>query len=104
MDKRFNQFTKGTKDIVLKNSLSVIYTRVSSKEQLDNASLETQLKYCKKYAEENNLNVVECFGGTYESAKNDERKEFQKMLSFVKKRKNIGYIIVYSYDRFNINR
>ena len=47
------------------------------------------------------LIVVEYFGGTYESAKDDEREEFQKMLSFVKKKKSIGYIIVYSYDRFS---
>ena len=45
---------------------------------------------------------MESFGGTYESAKNDERKEFNKMLSFVKKSKEkIPYIIVYSVDRFS---
>ena len=88
MDKRFNQFAKGNKENNINSSMSVIYTRVSSKDQLNNASLDTQMKYCKQYAEDNNLRVVECFGGTYESAKNDERKEFQKMLSFVKRRKS----------------
>lgn len=45
--------------------------------------------------------MIEYFGGTCESAKSDERKEFQKMLNYVKRRINIGYIIVYSYDRFS---
>jgi DNA invertase Pin-like site-specific DNA recombinase len=40
------------------------------------------------------------FGGTYESAQTDERKEFNNMLSFVKKsRDKISCIIVYSVDR-----
>lgn len=48
-----------------------------------------------------NIEVIEYFGGTYESAKSDERKQFQKMLTFVNRRKDISYIIVYSYDRFS---
>ena len=80
----------------------VIYTRVSTKEQAENnASLETQKKYCLEFANRKNIEVIEYFGGTYESAKSDERKHFQKMLSFVKRKKDISYIIVYSYDRFS---
>src|ERR1035437_10059130 len=82
---------------------SVIYTRVSTKEQADNnMSLDTQLKICKQFANKNGYIIMESFGGTYESAKNDERKEFSKMLSFVKKSKDkISHIIVYSVDRFS---
>jgi site-specific DNA recombinase len=82
---------------------SVIYTRVSTKEQADtNMSLETQRKICEQYANKNGYIILESFGGTYESAKNDERKEFSKMLAFVKKSKEkISYIIVYSVDRFS---
>ena len=102
VDKRFNRFKKGTESLQVSKTEAVIYTRVSTKEQADNnASLETQMKHCKKYAEEKGLEVVEIFGGTYESAKDDERKEFQKMLSYVKRKKSIGYVIVYSYDRFS---
>ncbi|WP_010180414.1 recombinase family protein [Aquimarina agarilytica] len=99
----FNQFAKKSNTPQLKtDGKAVIYTRVSTKEQAENnASLETQLKYCKECASKKGLEVIEYFGGTYESAKSDERKEFQKMLSYVKRRKNIGYIIVYSYDRFS---
>lgn len=99
----FKQFTKQSKSIQFKtDGKAVIYTRVSTKEQADNnASLETQLKYCKEYALKKNIEVAQYFGGTYESAKSDERKQFQKMLTFVKRRNDIGYIIVYSYDRFS---
>jgi len=99
----FNQFAKEGKAIKLRtDGKAVIYTRVSTKEQAENnASLETQLKYCNQLAVKKGLEVIEYFGGTYESAKSDERKEFQKMLNYVKRRSNIGYIIVYSYDRFS---
>lgn len=81
----------------------VIYTRVSSKEQMDtNQSLEWQKKYCDEYAIKNQLNIKGYFGGTYESAKSDERKEFNRMLKFVRASKEkIAYILVYSLDRFS---
>jgi site-specific DNA recombinase len=85
-----------------KRTGAVIYTRVSSKEQFDNnASLETQLKYCQLYASKRGFSVSNYFGGTYESAKTDERKEFTKMLKYVKANPHIGYIIVYSFERFS---
>jgi site-specific DNA recombinase len=84
------------------NNNAIIYTRVSTKEQADtNTSLGTQKRYCEKYATTNGLNVVAYFGGTHESAKSDDRKEFQKMLKYVKQSGSIGFIIVYSYDRFS---
>lgn len=102
VDIRFKRFSKGDELRQVAKTEAVIYTRVSTKEQADNnASLDTQLKHCKKYAEEKGLDVVDFFGGTYESAKDDERTEFQKMLSFVKRKKSIGFVIVYSYDRFS---
>ncbi len=68
-------------------------------------SLETQKRYCEKYAERSSLSVIQSFGGTYESAKTDERKEFKRMLDFVKRQQHsagrISYIIVYSADRFS---
>ena len=67
---------------------AVIYTRVSTKEQADtNQSLETQKKYCLQYALKHDLNVLGFFGGTYESAKTDERNEFNSMIRFVKNQK-----------------
>jgi site-specific DNA recombinase len=81
----------------------VIYTRVSSKEQADkNLSLETQLTAIDAYAQRNNLMVQAYFGGTYESAKSDGRKEFMRMLNYIKKHKGqIKQLLVYSIDRFS---
>ena len=99
------QFAKGKsceeKELGVQNC--VIYTRVSSKEQMDtNQSLEWQKKYCMEYAVKNKLNIQGYFGGTYESAKSDERKEFTRMLKFVKSSKDkISFILVYSLDRFS---
>jgi len=88
---------------VARGKVAVIYTRVSTKEQAEtNQSLETQLERCRFYAGKHGYEVAGEFGGTYESAKNDERKEFKVMLDFVRKSKlRIGYIIVYSHDRFS---
>ena len=99
----FKQFAKkSNKEQLRSDNKAVIYTRVSSKEQMEKgASLDTQKKYCKLFAVRKGLDVVEYFGGTYESAKSDERKEFQKMISYVRRKKDISYIIVYSYDRFS---
>jgi site-specific DNA recombinase len=99
----FKTFAKGTHKTRIKGSNCVIYTRVSTKEQADNnLSLDTQKKGCEMFAKKGNLQIMGYFGGTYESAKTDERKEFNNMLSFLKKsREKISYIIVYSVDRFS---
>lgn len=99
----FDQFAKGKKQLTTKTNNCVIYTRVSTKEQADNnMSLETQRKMCEQFALKNQYAILGSFGGTYESAKTDERKEFNRMLNFVKKsREKISHIIVYSVDRFS---
>ncbi len=82
---------------------AITYTRVSTAEQMEtNFSLETQKKYCLEYAQKNKMNVLMEFGSTYESAKTDDRKEFQRMLKYIKLNKGkISYLIVYSLDRFS---
>jgi site-specific DNA recombinase len=100
--KSFESFTTKAETSKRGQNGAVIYTRVSTKEQADNnASLGTQKKYCEMYAKRRNLNIVEYFGGTHESARSDERKEFQRMLDYVKHKPDVTFIIVYSYDRFS---
>lgn len=83
------------------NNHAVIYTRVSTKEQAENnLSLDTQKKYCQQFAEKQKLIIRGYFGGTYESAQTDERREFKNMLSFVRKN-SVSHIVVYSIDRFS---
>jgi site-specific DNA recombinase len=100
----FEKFGRRAKPFeVARSSNAVIYTRVSSKEQADtNLSLHTQKNLCEQYAQKNKFSLLGCFGGTYESAKTDERKEFNRMLGFVRRsRQRISHIIVYSVDRFS---
>ncbi len=99
----FSQFAKGRKKSKANGGNCVIYTRVSTKEQADNNfSLDTQKRACEQYAKKQGYSVVGYFGGTYESAKTDERKEFNNMLNFVKKSSDkVSCIIVYSVDRFS---
>ncbi len=101
----FSSFAKNSKNKTPKveGTNVVIYTRVSSKEQADkNLSLETQLKAIDEYAMRNNLKVQAYFGGTYESAKTDGRKEFMRMMEYIKKHKGqIKQLLVYTIDRFS---
>jgi site-specific DNA recombinase len=81
---------------------AIVYTRVSTKDQADNnTSLATQKNQCDNLALQKGYTVLAHFGGTYESAKSDERNEFKRMIKFAKQNKTVGYIIVYSYDRFS---
>jgi site-specific DNA recombinase len=102
--KYFAPFTK-VKDTAKKRTgtNALIYTRVSSKDQADTGcSLETQLKICEEHAARKGYEVLERFGGTYESAKDDERKEFKRMLNFITRHKNkVDTILVETVDRFS---
>ena len=97
----FRSFAPQSKKKFATGVNAVIYTRVSHHSQEENTSLESQRKYCENFAQRRELNIVEYFGGTYESAKTDDRKEFNRMLDFVKRSKNITYVVVYSYERFS---
>lgn len=84
------------------NRQSVTYTRVSTKEQAEgNLSLDTQKKACNQLAVKQDYKILAYFGGTYESAASDERKEFKRMIEFCQKQKANIKIIVYSLDRFS---
>ncbi len=98
----FTKYAKGEEVIAIEANECVIYTRVSSKEQMENMSLESQMKACTQYAEKSGYSILGYFGGTYESADSDERKEFKRMIEFCK-RKKAGRlkIIVYSLERFS---
>lgn len=100
----FKKFGKGSKPILTGSNECIIYTRVSSAKQMDGLSLEVQLKGTTEYAKKNNLTVKEHFGGTYESAAKDERKEFQRMIKYLKETKyKVSKILVYSLERFSRN-
>jgi DNA invertase Pin-like site-specific DNA recombinase len=56
-------------------------------------------KVFTEYAQKNEFEIKGYYVGNYESSKTDERKEFGRMLKFVKTSKEkIVYILVYSLD------
>ena len=107
MDETLNRltkkFAKGKKVEYKKGGRAVIYIRVSTKEQEDGFSPETQKEHCYGWAKNHDYEVVKCFEGDYESAKSDtKRKRFNEMLRFVKDKKNkIDAVIVYNMSRFS---
>ncbi len=82
---------------------AVIYTRVSSKEQYDtNLSLDFQKKAIEEYAKRTGTTIVASFGGIYESAKTDGRKEFNRMLDYIKQKKGrVNQVLIYTLCRFS---
>jgi site-specific DNA recombinase len=89
---------------------AVIYLRVSTKKQVskdddpDGYSLPAQREACERKAETLDAEVVEVFVDRGESAKTADRREFQRMLAFVKEAKDIDYVILDKVDRFARNR
>ena len=84
---------------------AVIYIRVSDPSQIENNSLETQLKVCQNYAERNGLQIVELFSEEGVSAKTvHNRPEMRRLLRYCTEKKNkISKVIVYKMDRFARN-
>jgi len=79
----------------------VIYCRVSTKEQVDGTSLESQERICREWADRQGVTIVQVFVDKGESAKTADRTEFIKAISLCAQRKNaVRYFIVYKLDRF----
>jgi site-specific DNA recombinase len=102
LDHKFGRKSK-TKIKKVDSKMVIKYTRVSGKKQFDtNESIENQNKAINEFASRYNLEIVASFGDTYESAKTDERKEFQRMIDFCKRsRGKISTILVYKMTRFS---
>jgi len=80
----------------------VLYTRVSSDQQVDNTSLDQQEKIGKEYCKRKNYELVKIFREEGESAKFMDRTRLKEVLGFCAKKKNdITFFIVYKYDRFS---
>ncbi len=83
---------------------AVIYCRVSTKEQVSNLSLPTQLRACHEYCDREGFEVAECFEDAGESAKTTDRKAFQRLLDYCRVNKGrVQYVVVYNLTRFSRN-
>tara|TARA_B100000508_G_C11451832_1_gene274521 strand:- start:9 stop:1544 length:1536 start_codon:yes stop_codon:yes gene_type:complete len=85
------------------NENGVIYCRVSSLEQVDGTSLESQERICREYAEREGIKILEVYVDRGESAKTADRPEFLNAISYTTKNK-VDYFIVYKVDRFARNQ
>lgn len=80
----------------------VIYCRVSSKEQVEGTSLETQERFCRDFAEKQGWEVRSIYIETGESAKTADRTEFTRAINYCTAQKNqVSYFVVYKLDRFS---
>src|SRR5580692_71436 len=82
---------------------AVIYLRVSTEEQVDNYSMDTQADICRKEAERRGLEIAEVFREEGRSAKTiTDRPTLIDMLGYCRKNsKQIDAVIVYRLDRIS---
>ena len=80
---------------------AVTYVRVSTKEQIENLSLSTQLKACEEYCERQGFEVLARFREEGESAKTADRTELQKLLQYCRLHKGrVQFVVVFNLTRF----
>ena len=65
----------------------VIYCRVSSKEQIEGTSLESQEIACKEYARSRNIKILKVFVERGESAKVADRTQLIELIDFCRSSK-----------------
>lgn len=89
---------------------AVIYLRVSTAKQSEKAddpegySLPAQREACHRKAAELGAEVVDEYRDQGESAKTVDRSDFQRMLTRVRTKQDIDYVILDKIDRFARNR
>ena len=81
---------------------AVIYARYSSDHQREE-SIEGQIRECKEYAERESIAILGTYIDRAQSAKTDNRPEFQRMIKDSEKGL-FNLIIVWKLDRFARNR
>ena len=81
----------------------VTYLRISTANQIDNTSIETQREKIKLYCKLNDYEIVKEFKDEGISAKNDHtREDYIKLMEFISdKENNINEIVVYKSDRIH---
>lgn len=83
---------------------AVIYCRVSSRDQVDGTSLESQESACREYAQRHALTISRVFIEEGESAKFADRTELLNLLSYCKeKSRKVEVLLVWKIDRFARN-
>ena len=82
----------------------VLYPRVSTEMQVDGFSLDGQITSLKRFADREEMVVVDIYEDAGKSGKSIEgRPAFKKMLSDIENGLQIDYILVYKLSRFGRN-
>ncbi len=99
----FKAFARAHVKKIISNFEVWLYTRVSSRDQELNRSLDSQKDEGHKFAAAHNYSVAMTFGATYESASGDfTRKEFTKLIETVRSAKKRPFaILIYTMSRFS---
>lgn len=79
---------------------AIAYIRVSSEKQVENYSLDFQDKILKRYAETNNIKLVEMFREEGYSATNTNRPAYKEMIKYLEEN-DIDVILVHKLDRLH---
>jgi len=84
---------------------AVLYCRVSTEDQRDNFSIETQQRQCEALCEREGLHVLQIFTEAASAKTAEGRPQFQAMLSHCQKhQKQITAVVVYAFNRFARNQ
>ena len=82
----------------------LIYCRVSSKEQIEGTSLDSQQAACREDAQSKNIEVLKVFVEQGESAKFADRTQLLELVEFCRKNKgSVNVLLVWKVDRFARN-
>ncbi|NMA65556.1 MAG: recombinase family protein, partial [Clostridiaceae bacterium] len=82
----------------------VLYPRVSTEMQIDGFSLDGQITSLKRFADREEMVVVDIYEDAGKSGKSIEgRPAFKKMLSDIENGLQIDYVLVYKLSRFGRN-
>ncbi|MBN4052340.1 recombinase family protein [Sphingobacteriaceae bacterium AH-315-L07] len=101
--KGFERFAKIADKHIETRKYYWLYTRVSTKDQFTNKSLDNQMASAHTLCGKLGGEITFEFGGTYESASGDfSRKEFKRLITEVRKAKVKPYaIMIYKMSRFS---
>lgn len=82
----------------------LLYSRVSTEIQVDGYSLDAQKNGLKRFAEREEMTVVDIYEDAGKSGKSIEgRPAFKKLLSDVENGLDVDYVLVYKLSRFGRN-
>ncbi len=78
----------------------VIYARVSSARQVkEGHGISSQIRACQSFAKENGIKIIKIFKDPGKSGASLDRPSLNELISFLKKRDQLTYVIVYSLER-----